>query len=361
LPDGVAGVDKEIVANYVEINLFNNSKEIARLAKTHRNLVQVIRDWFTDLRVKFRGTAEEKELLRAQRLFEKALRETDVKGYRTSGNGQWTVEYTKDNKPYVNITEDILNGVPKSEWVKTVKNEMSLRFKNGITVGNNVIKVNLQTRKEFTESRDSKKLRQSNQTAYADKYKTAAELDNVIKASSDYVNELPNHTRTDNIVQFGRGKVLLSVGNNDYEAEVIIGTTKGNEQVLYDIINLTPTKINKKARSSVTAQPQSVKSRSSNNLANQTLPQTTSPVNTSGQASIDFEGQELLRTSSGRTAEEVRADTKAAVEQYSAMDPRKRPGVRDAEYPYETAQGRTMRTPHGRVARIVPQRNLFTV
>ena len=85
-----ASVDAEIVAKYIEKNLFNNSKEIAKLAKTHRNLVQVIRDWFADMRVKLRGTAEEKELLRAQRLFEQALRETDAKGYRTSGDGQYS-------------------------------------------------------------------------------------------------------------------------------------------------------------------------------------------------------------------------------------------------------------------------------
>lgn len=85
-----AGVDAEIVANFIEQKLFNNSKEIAQLANKHRGLVQVIRDWFTDLRVKFRGTAEEKELLRAQRLFEKALRETGAKGYRTSGDGQYS-------------------------------------------------------------------------------------------------------------------------------------------------------------------------------------------------------------------------------------------------------------------------------
>lgn len=85
-----AAADKEIVANYIEQKLFNDSREIAKLANKHRSLVQVIRDWFTDLRVKFRGKAEEKELLRAQRLFEKALRETGAKGYRTSGDGAYS-------------------------------------------------------------------------------------------------------------------------------------------------------------------------------------------------------------------------------------------------------------------------------
>lgn len=95
-----AGADAEIVANFIEQKLFNNSKEIAQLANKHRSLVQVIRDWFTDLRVKFHGKPEEKELLRAQRLFEKALRETGAKGYRTSGDEQYGYEAPIDVQTY---------------------------------------------------------------------------------------------------------------------------------------------------------------------------------------------------------------------------------------------------------------------
>ncbi|MEI3026895.1 MAG: hypothetical protein V8T30_00010 [Ruminococcus sp.] len=40
-----------------------------------------------------------------------------------------------------------------------------------------------------------------------------------------------------------RGDVLIWVGSNDYSAKVIVGFTKGNEMVLYDIINFVPEKL----------------------------------------------------------------------------------------------------------------------
>lgn len=56
----------------------------------------------------------------------------------------------------------------------------------------------------------------------------------------NYVNEDLNHLRKDNIVQFARGNVLMQIGNNQYNAKVIIGFTSGNNMLLYDLINLTP-------------------------------------------------------------------------------------------------------------------------
>lgn len=47
----------------------------------------------------------------------------------------------------------------------------------------------------------------------------------------------------DDIKQFVRDNTLLRVGNNDYIATVIVGTTKSGYMLLYDIINLNPTTI----------------------------------------------------------------------------------------------------------------------
>ena len=77
---------------------------------------------------------------------------------------------------------------------------------------------------------------------YKDKLKTANNLDEIIIASTNYVNEDLKHTRKDSFKEFARGDVLIRVGSNDYSAKVIVGFTKGNEMVLYDIINFTPKK-----------------------------------------------------------------------------------------------------------------------
>lgn len=78
---------------------------------------------------------------------------------------------------------------------------------------------------------------------YKDKFKTANNLDEIIIASTNYVNEDLKHTRKDSFKEFARGDVLIRVGSNDYSAKVIVGFTKGNEMVLYDIINFVPEKL----------------------------------------------------------------------------------------------------------------------
>jgi len=65
---------------------------------------------------------------------------------------------------------------------------------------------------------------------------------------------------------------------------------------------------------------------------------------TGGQLSVDLGENDLLRASTGRTADEINADIKSNVDQYSAMRENKQPGVREAAYPHETAHGKTMHT-----------------
>jgi len=322
-----AGVDKEIVANYVEINLFNNSQEIARLAKTHRNLVQVIRDWFTDLRVRFRGTAEEKELLRAQRLFEKALRETNVKGYRTSGDGQWMVKKTTDGKTAVIVDDDILKNIDTTTWNKAKKDEakktaeIALRkFKYGIDVDGVHYVVNKNARDHYTRSNETERLYRTDKEVFTDKLRAANNADEILSETSGWVNEGLKKKRTDKYVDFRKGKVLIQAGNNQYEATTVVGITQKGEYVFYDVEDINPTSFKTIEEPSSYAVETKFASAMPEDPSGTTVPQTTSPVKSSGQASIDFEGKDLLRASSVRTAEEFRADTKAAVEQQSGED-----------------------------------------
>ena len=166
----------------------------------------------------------------------------NTKNDESSNDIKYSIGYTTDNNPVVVINDDILKGVKKSDWVKTVKNTISDKFSNGIPIKGRFINVNKKTKNEYTMSKYSRKLSNINNVIYEYKFKTANNLDEIIIASSNYVNEDLKHTRKDSFKEFARGDVLIRVGNNDYSAKVIVGFTKGNEMVLYDIINFTPKK-----------------------------------------------------------------------------------------------------------------------
>lgn len=67
-------------------------------------------------------------------------------------------KYTDKNKPVV-ITDNILKGVPKKDWIPTVKKTISNKFKNGIPIKGRLIKVNRKTVNEYLYSEYTKNLR----------------------------------------------------------------------------------------------------------------------------------------------------------------------------------------------------------
>lgn len=155
-----------------------------------------------------------------------------------SAEPRYSINYDRDNTPYVVVEEDILNGVPRKEWVRTVKNNLKEKFPDGIAVGNNVIKVNADTRNEYTKSEYSQNLADYDKKKYKDKMRASNNMDEIVKASRDYVNEAPKHERKNNFESFGRGKVNLQIAGKDYTADVVVGNTSGGNMVLYDVVNI---------------------------------------------------------------------------------------------------------------------------
>ena len=160
---------------------------------------------------------------------------------------------TKDNKPFVTVEEDILDGVPEADWVDTVKQNLKTKFPNGVTVGNNEIKINQQSLREMTFSGYMKWLYKSDPQLRADKLRATNNTDEILQATTDWVDEGLNHPRKDSIVDFARGNVLLRVGGNDYTADVVVGTRKNGAMLMYDILNLKPTTITEKETDAVKA------------------------------------------------------------------------------------------------------------
>lgn len=159
---------------------------------------------------------------------------------------RFSISETTDNKPFVEVEQDILADVPEADWVKTVKENLRKKFPDGIVVGNNEINIDYQSRQEMTFSRYMKWLYNNDPQLHADKLRATNNADEILQATTNWVNEGLKHPRKDSIKDFARGEVLLRVGGNDYSADVVVGTRKNGSMVMYDILNLQPTSFTEK-------------------------------------------------------------------------------------------------------------------
>lgn len=78
------GATREIVAKFAEEKLFTDEATVRRLLVQDRNLFQRIYDWLRDTVAKLQGTQEQRRLVAAQNLYEKALRQAET---GTQGRG----------------------------------------------------------------------------------------------------------------------------------------------------------------------------------------------------------------------------------------------------------------------------------
>ncbi len=78
------GATREIVAKFAEEKLFTDEETIRRLLARDRNLFQRVYDWIRDTVAKLQGTREQRRLIDAQNLYERALRQAET-GTQDSG------------------------------------------------------------------------------------------------------------------------------------------------------------------------------------------------------------------------------------------------------------------------------------
>ena len=159
----------------------------------------------------------------------------------------FSINYDKNNVPFVEVDNDVLAGLTQKEKQAKVKEILKDRFSQGVSAGNEQIQITKKSRNEFLNSGYTQSLRKNRPSIYNDKLRSSDNLDEIVQASRDYVGEEKKHPRKDSIREFARGKVNLRVGGKDYSADVIIGTTKTDHLVFYDLINFKPIKINERA------------------------------------------------------------------------------------------------------------------
>lgn len=164
---------------------------------------------------------------------------------------QYSIRQDAQGKPYVEIDEDILAGVPNSRKVDVVKDELRRRYPNGFDWNGWNIALGAKGINEFTRSQNTQHLRENNRTLYNDKLRTAANLDEIVAIADNIRNESPAHSRKDNLRSFNRADVRIRVGDHNYTAEVITGIYPDTREIFYDIVRLRPTEIKEASASSM--------------------------------------------------------------------------------------------------------------
>ena len=155
-------------------------------------------------------------------------------------NIRFSIQKDDDGESYIKIDEDILNGVPREEWKTVVKQAIKERYPNGFERNGWTILNSKEGRKEFVWSRYTKGLQWENGTAYADKLRMAANLDEIIRTADEVYREPAFHK---NAEAFNRGKIKVMVGPNAYEADVLTAIKADDREIFYDIVDVQPTKI----------------------------------------------------------------------------------------------------------------------
>ncbi len=181
---------------------------------------------------------------------------------------------TTENKPFVEVEEDILDGVPEEDWIKTVKNNLKEKFPDGVIAGNNTINIDNKSRKEMTYSGYMKWLYNNEPDIFADKLRVTNNADEIVLAATNWVGEAKKHERRDNIENFARGSALIQIGNRGYSADVVVATRSNGNMLLYDILNMEPTSIVEKETDALTAVNPSPEARRNNaTISNESIPQ----------------------------------------------------------------------------------------
>lgn len=181
---------------------------------------------------------------------------------RTTGptEQRFSVAETDDGRAVAVVDSDILSSIDTTNWNDTKKEQAKaaaktalLAFKDGVQVNGISYAVNRTSRREYTRSNDTERKYKKMPEVFADKMRAAANANDIITATTSWANDGKlKHPRNDNFVDFTHGKVLILAGNNQYEAETVVGITEENRYVFYDVVDMKPMSFKMEEEPSVT-------------------------------------------------------------------------------------------------------------
>lgn len=285
-------VDREIVAEFVETRLLTDEQVMRavvrregksfarRLLDTLRGLVEKVKAALhignadaEQLKMLERGRDILAEVIRSEEAAEKT-------GVEASGGMQLLIARSDKNIPVLVIDADIAkNKTGQSDLIREVKDSISkIPY---VAISKQRIYFTSDTKRETTFSKYSKWLKSKAADVFIDKMRAVYNLDELVLATTDYVNEGLKHPRKDNIVDFARGRVLMDILGKQYTADVVVGFTDKGICELHDVVNINPTQFGYKktndALSTISSEDEHLQKRTS--FVNTTVSQKNSGVN----------------------------------------------------------------------------------
>lgn len=123
------GTTRELVAKFAEEKLFTDEATVRRLLVQDRNLFQRIYDWLRDTVAKLQGTQEQRRLIDAQNLYEKALRQAAA-GTQDSGT-QYDIRKLEDGRRYVQADRQVIFGNDPESWSVQLEDYINGKIRRG--------------------------------------------------------------------------------------------------------------------------------------------------------------------------------------------------------------------------------------
>lgn len=123
------GATRELVAKFAEEKLFTDGATVRRLLAQDRNLFQRIYDWLRDTAAKLTGTPEQRRLIDAQNLYEKALRQAEA-GTQDSGT-QYDIRELGDGRKYVQADRQVIFGNDPESWSVQLEDYINGKIRRG--------------------------------------------------------------------------------------------------------------------------------------------------------------------------------------------------------------------------------------
>lgn len=226
---------REIIAEFCDTTLFTDERSIMRLAQEKRSLVQKIRDWMHEMRVRLRGTQQEKFILEAEKRYQKALDSVNGQKKNVPGGTQYRIEMTPSGQKITVIDEgqDVFDGKPKSAYASIARRILLDKFKNQVLpLGeNDLARLRSKQSGEYAYPRTRYP---ENSAEYEAKMRAAAELDHLLETAeySHWAEDKKQHPEA--TLGFDYYKTRFSVGGHMFEGLLNIANSEKG-RILYDM------------------------------------------------------------------------------------------------------------------------------
>ena len=287
-----AQIDREIVAEFVETRLLTDEQVMRavvrregksfarRLLDTLRTLVEKVK---AALHIGNADAEQLKMLERGRNILAEVVQSEEAAektGVEASGGIQLLIARSDKNIPVLVIDADIAkNKTGQADLIREVKDSISkIPY---VAISKQRIYFTSDTKRETTFSKYSKWLKSKAADVFIDKMRAVYNIDELVLATTDYVNEGLKHPRKDNIVDFARGRVLMDILGKQYTADVVVGFTDKGICELHDVVNINPTQFGYKktndALSTISSEDEHLQKRTS--FVNTTVAQNSSGVN----------------------------------------------------------------------------------